>query len=201
MNIRHLSFLCFLFFLFVVYILCKRSISSECIPENKSPGSTWCETMPPDEADNYEKWLMERNEKCWYAELDLTGNGVKDIIISDPIYTGGKGGFSWNVYLYVSTNQYKRLPVEIFGWPLTVEEYYDSTLIWAYSHISGRQGAIQYWEINKRGECIESARLEIYTGDGGTDIGNAVYDAIFREKRLELKITPANDMPDNTINH
>jgi len=125
----------------------------------------------------------------FYAEIDLTGNGLKDIIISEPVFMSGRSGKTWFVHLCVTTNQYKRFPVEIFGWPLALETHYNSTRIWGYSRLSGSQGAIQHWEFNKRGEYTESSRLDIYPGDGGTDTGNAIYNAIFKDKWLDLKGT------------
>ena len=137
-----------------------------------------------------------------YTELGLTSNGWKDIIISDALHTGGRGGITWNVYLCVGPNQYRGPVAEIGGWTLAVEDdEYGNKRIWTFWYMSGTSGHISYlyYDIGD-GKWKVAPPLEIYSGDGGSGIGNSIFDAIFNEHtRIPMrKISPAsptNDLP------
>ena len=157
----------------------------------EAPFLTREEIIQPEPEDDFNK---DKSRDRRYAEVDLNDDGLKDIIISDPGYTGGTGGVSWGVYLCVSTNQYKGVG-GMFGNMLALEDdcrNWGSKRIWSYSHISGWSGTVQYLYFED-GEGKLSPALVIYTGDGGTDMGNGIYNAIFANNPLELKWTPLDD--------
>ena len=168
--------------------------------ENESEEDTPCltrdEVLRP---EAIEPDFPNHNRSRLYAEVDLTGNGRKDIIIEGSQAASGTGGKMWDVYLCVSTNQYRASPVDFFGWPLALEDdYWDGVRVWGYWRTSGSCGSVWYLYFDE-GECKRSPLLEIHPGDGGSGIGNAIYTAIFKGSLLPLRLlspaSPTNDLP------
>jgi len=149
---------------------------------------------PPEVQESGRVWDMTRE----YAEVDLTGNGLKDIIISAPEYTRGKGGIGFSIYICIATNQYKELPHGIGGNLLAIEDvgWGDYKRIWGYWYLFGHLDAIQYVKIEKNGKSEEGPSIDVFMGsDGGpTTIGNAMVGAIF-SNCLEFERTPAEAPP------
>ena len=138
------------------------------------------------------------NRSRLYTKVDLTGNGLLDIIISDDLHTGGTGGLSYSIYLCINTNQYREANVEIGGSRLAIDEAdFGHKSIWSYWHISSCQGGIQYVYLDDDGEWKSSPSLTIYTLEG---IGSGIFSAIFdKDTLLPMRIiSPAsstNDLP------
>ena len=145
--------------------------------------------------------LPNRNRDRLYGEVDLTGNGLKDIIISETLGRSGRGGLSWTVYLCIATNQYQEANAGIFGNPLALEDdNWEGKRIWTYWHSSGTSGSVWYLQFDCQGAGKLSPLLDINPGDAGTGIGQCVYGAIFNQDTLipMRVISPAsltNDLP------
>jgi len=145
--------------------------------------------------------LPDRNRSRNYCEVDLTGNGLKDIIISEPLGMSGMGGSSWTVYICISTNQYQEANVGLSGRTFAFEDdNWEGKRIWAYWHLSSNSGAIEYLQFNRQGEGTQGPSIEIYTDGDGSGIGGAIFEAIFNERNLlrMRRISPAsptNDLP------
>lgn len=178
-----------------------RNVVESIVPEDdleKDALLTRAEIIKPVSANPYRE---DYDRRRFYVEIDLNGDGLMTIIISEAISESDRGGHFWSVYLRVSDNQYQ-FAGEIFGWPLAKEED-DSGCrgIWSYSRRSARSGGIQClyfdpWEH----KFTLSPVLEIRPGDSGTDIGNNIYKTIFNDDTcLPLRvISPAsltNDLP------
>ena len=144
--------------------------------------------------------LPNRDRSRFYGEVDLTGNGLKDIIISEPLGMSGMGGMSWTVYLCVNTNQYQEANIGLSGRTLAVEvDGYGRNKIWSYWHISSESGSVECFYFDE-GECKLSPSLELYTGYAGTGTGGAIFAAIFNEHtvfpmRVISPASPTNDLP------
>jgi len=142
------------------------------------------------------------NTKDWdrsrlYAEVDLTGDGSKDIIISSPEYQRSARGLFWFIYLCVGPNQYKRAGIA-FGWSLAIEEVEgdDFKRIWGYKDINSQEGEVTCSTF-KDGKYENSVRRFIYIKDGVPTTGGDTHNAIFDGKCLEFErifpeITPGN---------
>ena len=59
--------------------------------------------------------------------------------------------------------------------------------IWVYLKSSGRAGSFGHFRV---GEVAvdELQKVEIYPGDGGTTLGNAIYEAAFRESPIPFRV-------------
>ena len=68
--------------------------------------------------------------------------------------------------------------------PFDKEERWGDKRIWSYWHMSANSGYISFVHFARDGECAQSPAWEIYTGDGGTEIGNGIYDAVFNKETL-----------------
>ena len=149
------------------------------------------EIIQPEPEDDFNK---DKDRNRQYAEVDLNDDGLKDIIISDPLYMEGTGGPSWGVYLCVSTNQYKGVG-GIGGKILALEDdYYNYGFkrIWSYWHLSGRTGAVQYLYF-ENGEYKESPSLTVYSNESET----LASDYIFGGVSLEFSRTSYDDVPED----
>jgi len=188
----------FLFFselcLFTSYVLCADSTIHESGSLGNSPFFTRESIIQSEHFDD-----SGLDGRRTYAELDLNDDGLQDIIISEPASMSGRIGMMWSVFLCVNTNQYKMLDAEICGWPLALDADFEGKhkRIWCYYRVSSWQGEVQYFYI-ENGECKFSPAIGLLTGDGGTDTGNAIYNAIFKNKWLDFKWTSLDDMPDKT---
>jgi hypothetical protein len=132
-----------------------------------------------------------------YAELDLNGDGTNDLVLSVDI--GGTGGLVYNLYLGIGKDRFKKIDQFLAG-IMAVETHEGTTRLWAYSHSSAASGTIRYCYFDHKGVFQKSQVLEIQTGDGGSEIGNAIYQAIFNEK-TELKLKTrrvSNQVPEDS---
>ena len=124
-----------------------------------------------------------------YGELDLNGDGTNDLVVSESISLGGTGGLVYNLYLGLGQDRYRQIDCFLAG-TMALEEYAGTRRLWSYTHSSATSGTIQYRYFDRKGVFQKSEALTIHPGDGGSEIGNAVYQAIFNEKtKLDLKKT------------
>ena len=126
-----------------------------------------------------------------YTEVDLTGDGLNEIIISDSVTMAGTGGIGWSLYRAAAPDQYYAKAFH-FGSAiscLAVEEDLNSKVsgkrLWIYWHISSQDGFIGYIFVNDKGVFELSSGLEIFPG---TECGQKIADAVFTpESCLEVK--------------
>jgi hypothetical protein len=111
-----------------------------------------------------------------YVELDLNGDGANDLVVSESVSLGGTGGLVYNLYLAAGQDHFRRLDQFVAG-ALAVEIHGDTKYLWSYS-----SGTIQYRYFDRKGRLQRSPVLDICTGDSGTETGNGIWQAIFREK-------------------
>lgn len=136
------------------------------------------------------------NPERWYADLDLNGDGTNDLILSTSVSDGGTGGLLYNLYLGIGQDEFKKLDQFLAG-GFAVEVHGGTRRLWTYSHLSSQSGTIQYRYFDPQGRFQKSHPLLIYPGDGGSEIGNAIYASIFNEKTILKTIkTRASNKPD-----
>jgi hypothetical protein len=139
------------------------------------------------------------NPERRYAELDLNGDGTNDLILSESVSLGGTGGLVYNLYLGVGQDRFRQIDRFLAG-IMATETHGGTTRLWFYSHMSAGSGTIQYRYFDRKGIFQTSQYLMIFPGDGGSDTGNGIYQAIFNEKTI-LKmqtIGAANKAPEET---
>lgn len=122
-----------------------------------------------------------------YAELDLNGDGTNDLLLSESVSLGGTGGLIYNLYLGAESGQFLKIDRFIAG-IMAIEIHGGISRLWSYSHMSAVSGTLQYRYFDRNDEFKSSQPLTIYPGDGGSEIGNAVYQSIFNDKTI-LKMT------------
>ncbi|MHC4504406.1 MAG: hypothetical protein ACYTFI_13960 [Planctomycetota bacterium] len=126
------------------------------------------------------------NPLRYWHELDLTGDGIDELILSESVSCGGTGGFVYNLYLGLPGGRFKR--VGGFGCNvMAVETHGSMKRLWTYSHSSSASGSLQYRYFDDKGAYREGPAIVIFPGDGGTQIGNAILASIFNSKtRLKM---------------
>ena len=134
-----------------------------------------------------------------YAELDLNGDGTNDLVLSDSVSLGGTGGLVYNLYLGLGQDRFQQIDRFLAG-IMATETHGGTTRLWFYSHMSAGSGTIQYRYFDRKGIFQKSETLTIYPGDGGSDTGNGICQAVFNEKTiLTTKTIGASDQPSQPI--
>ena len=127
--------------------------------------------------------------------VDLDGDGKVDLLES-----GAKNGKSlvWKVSLW-RNDQLKEIgtfdahPDAISFEPDQGRIYKDInrrayTRIWVYLAGGGRTGQLGYYVVREN-SIDELNSIEIYPGDGGTKLGNALYDSTFKKSPIPFKMS------------
>lgn len=151
---------------------------------------TW-DYLMSDEAINDGHGPGILNPLRYMYTVDLNGDDVNDLILSGSVSMGGTAGIPYNIYFGVGDDKYVQT-CSLLTNRIALEKCRSGIKrLWWYTHSSASSGAL--WNIRFEGEYRYrvGAPLEIYPGDGGTAIGNAMMDAIFTEEScLERKEVP-----------
>lgn len=133
----------------------------------------------------------------WRVRADFDGDGHEDMLLSSAIPKFGKMGGSWSVYIWREGDYYR--VGELFAHPraIAIERDRDRmqraenqrfyVRIWTYLRDSGSSGGLGYYRIGPR-EVIPVKGLQIYPGDGGTDMGRATYEAVFKHSQIAFTL-------------
>lgn len=128
---------------------------------------------------------------------DLDGDKVDDMLLSGGSYEFGTMGGPWAVYLnrdgdFVRVGEIWAHPLAIAIEPDQARIHKDAKTrryarIWVYLKSSGRIGAFGYYRVGE--DTIDEMKsIEIYPGDGGTALGNAIYEATFKHSPIPFTI-------------
>ena len=117
---------------------------------------------------------------------DLNNDGIADKIESGPSGMFGAQGQNGPFILTLSVGG-KSKKIGLGGTGIWILERYKNFLrFWGYNHLSASSGYMGYSQINLvSGELEKSERMLIYTGDGGTELGNLLGATIFENDKLE----------------
>jgi hypothetical protein len=115
----------------------------------------------------------------WEIRVDIDHDGIVDTIVSEPVGGFGTMGGSWDVYLGRKDGGFQRVG-EIWAHPLAlrIERQGDQIRFWVYLKSGGSTGSLGYFTLQK-GAIGPLQKIEIFPGDGGTTLGNSLYQAIF----------------------
>ena len=125
--------------------------------------------------------LDAKDDKRWLIEEDFNNDGVVDRAISEKLENFGKSGGHFTIYLKLK-GKFKKLG-EVYLHPAAycIEGRHEESRIWTYLIISAGAGLLRAYTI-KKGKLNEAGSIEINPGDGGTELGRAIYKTIFRRK-------------------
>jgi hypothetical protein len=139
---------------------------------------------------------------------DLDGDGVEDMLLSGGPETSGTMGRAWTVYLnrnggFSAVGDVSAHPMAIAIEPDQDRIQADAKIrrfarIWVYLKSSGRNGTFGYYRIGN--ESVDEIKaIEIYPGDGGTDLGRSIYDATFKKSPIPFKIQQSTTSEDGKV--
>ena len=164
-------------------------------------------------ADPSLKPYKDPAEKTKYAEryrilTDLDGDGVNDMLLSgSPVEFGTMGG-PWMVYLnrkgdFAEVGEIWAHTMAIAFEPDQARIQRDPKTrrfarIWVYLKSSGSAGALGYYRVGE--DTIDKmGGIEIYPGDGGTDLGNSLYKATFKKSPIPFSIQHSKTAEDGKV--
>lgn len=171
-------------------------------------------TLPHSYADDPSlKPLPDLTGKAKYAErqrilADLDGDGRDDMLLSGSPDEFGTMGGPWTVYLsrraeYVRIGEVWAHPMAIAIEPDQAKIHDDPKTrrfarIWVYLKASGSAGTFGYYRVGD--ESVDEIRsIEIYPGEGGTTVGNAIYQATFIKSPISFSIQQSTTADDGSV--
>ena len=127
----------------------------------------------------------------------MDGDGLKEMILSESVSTGGTGGFVYTLYHAIGRDQFHPVGTFLCG-NLAVEPVPGTKpprlRLWTYRHDSSQSGQLSIHELFPKGQ-LRTDSIWVFPGDGGTKIGNDILNAIFDHSLQMEKLgnTPAVD--------
>ena len=118
--------------------------------------------------------------------VDLNGDGIDDLLLSDPLCMDGNGGTTYHVIL-AEKEHYRHLG-EITGNSIHVEEIPDETrVVWAFAHGSASSGSITCARI-EYGKIFLKGSLPIFLTEKPADsLGAMFLDQIEKKATLPIR--------------
>ncbi len=139
---------------------------------------------------------------------DLDGDGVDDMLLSGGPEDFGTMGGPWAVYLN-RKGEFIRVG-EVWAHSMAIAIEADQARIhtdlktrryariWVYLRAGGGAGGFGYYRVGE--ESVDKmASIEIYPGDGGTPLGNAIYEATFKKSPIPFTIQRSTTAADGTV--
>lgn len=150
-----------------------------------------------------------RYAERWRVLADLDGDGDEDLLLSEPTTLFGKMGGGWTVYLHQKDATFTPIgQIDAHPKALALEPDFDRNQkdpdqrvhvrIWVYLRGGGGWGTFGYFRVS--GRTVEPLRhLEIYPGDAGTGLGQALYDATFSESPIPFRLQYSRTSPEGEV--
>jgi hypothetical protein len=123
----------------------------------------------------------------YFIELDLNGDGINELIVSESVSLGGTGGLIYSLYLGIGQDRFLFMDRFLSG-IMALETQDNTKRLWSYSHSSASSGTIQYYYFDSEGAFQHSHSMMIYPGVEGSLMDNMIYQIIFSED-LKLQFT------------
>ena len=151
----------------------------------------------------------------YYAELDINGDKIADLLFSESISLSGTGGCYYHVYLGTKEGKFQKVTItslqrtqttkdgkwieeikeeeaSVFVASLLAIEKYNrygiGHRIWIYSRCSGSSGTISYLYFDDKGKLHASGGLMIFGSPDDSLLGDELMKSIFfSERKIEPK--------------
>ena len=164
-------------------------------------------------ADPSSKPVADPTGKTKYSErhrilVDLDDDGAADMLLSGGPQEFGTMGGPWTVHLN-RDGDYKAIG-EVWAHPSAIAFEPDRTRIssddkthrfsrvWVYLKGGGSAGSLGYYRIGKQ-SVDRMSSIEIYPGDGGSDLGSAIYEATFKQSPIPFTIQRSTTAEDGAV--
>ena len=139
---------------------------------------------------------------------DLDGDGTEDMLLSGGPEEFGMSGGPWTVYLsrngkFIKVGEVYAHPLAIAIEPDHGRLYKDVqdrryARIWVYLRSSGTAGRYGFYVVREKA-VDEFESVEIYPGDGGTSLGNAIYRATFTQSPIPFTLQRSTTSADGKV--
>ena len=118
------------------------------------------------------------------GRIDLNGDSIKDEIRSGPSSLFGNAGGPLVVRLSASDNSPEVAYLIEGNGRFAIESFGDNAPVrlWTYWHVSSIEGVLTSYRFRKSG--VETSHITINPGDGGTETGRAIFNAVFRKDNV-----------------
>ncbi|MHC4099033.1 MAG: hypothetical protein ACYSWZ_10465 [Planctomycetota bacterium] len=119
---------------------------------------------------------------------DFNDDGIQDMALSFDISLFGNAGGLFTLYLGNAQGQYRKHG-DFGAHPMAVslEKIDTKVRLWTYERGGGWIGQIGYYEVLKD-KLSEYHSITIHPGDSGTEMGNAIYEAVFKNSDLPITV-------------
>ena len=119
---------------------------------------------------------------------DFNMDGLTDMALSDDMSTFGTGGIGWKLYMADTSGMYRKYGT-FFTKPrlISLERLGSKIRMWTYGHISAQEGILACCRLGDT-TFTECRSMVIHPGDGGTEIGNEIMKAVFRNSDVPLRV-------------
>lgn len=111
---------------------------------------------------------------------DFNADGIQDMALSFDTKLFGTGGGHFDLFIQNEKGLFQKQG-EFFTSPssVSIEKVGNKTRIWTFSPGGGSAGTLAYLVLSD-GKLSAPKSIKISPGDSGTSLGNAVYDAVFK---------------------
>lgn len=124
------------------------------------------------------------NPERKYVELDLNGDGIDEIILSESVSHSGTGGLGYDLYASVGPDQFRRMD-QFTACALAVEISDEGIRLWSVHRLGALCSRIEYRYFDPKEGFRKSATLEIQGGgDGGSRMAQAILRVIFNDRTV-----------------
>ena len=118
---------------------------------------------------------------------DFNADGIQDLALSDVHSSLGVGGTNFILYLGNGKGKYRSHGNFVANLScISLEKTPDKNIrLWTFRRLNGRMGYIGYNEVRDEG-LSEYRSVIIHPGDGGTKLGNVIYEAVIKNSDLPI---------------
>jgi|GEM_PF-3275618 len=135
--------------------------------------------------------LPAHAESGWIYKGDINGDGIEDLLSSGPAAQFGNAGGPFVLQLSAEGGKTIRHVIELHPMAVALETpaagQSAPPVLWAYRRHGGRSGSLVRLQL---GAQLTQESVKISPGGLGTEIGDAIYSAVFAHR---IEFSPVTD--------